>query len=221
MKKEPLDSPIVFFESIKVDHLEIPYLNEHYERISKLSKAIGSAKFQYSKEQLKEKILTDFIAQNIDSGKCKLILSLIDNIIQIIDVQSEKIDLEIYQDEVVRLTIYPIPKPLHALSQFKQDSRLLYIDSIKYAHKLGAQQSIIINTNDEIVETSICNIYFAQGHILYTPPIESGCVNGIMRQELIYNHKARERTIKRSEIYNFDKIYISNAVRGIQEAILI
>jgi para-aminobenzoate synthetase/4-amino-4-deoxychorismate lyase len=55
---------------------------------------------------------------------------------------------------------------------------------------------------------------------MFTPPIKSGILNGIMRQKLIDEGKLKEKTISIKELKNADEIYCINSVRGIKKVTL-
>lgn len=74
-----------------------------------------------------------------------------------------------------------------------------------------------INEKGEITEGSYTNIAVKQGKNIYTPPVECGLLNGIMRQKLIRTGKIKEKVLYIDDLKQADKIYCFNSIRGIIE----
>lgn len=49
----------------------------------------------------------------------------------------------------------------------------------------GAEEAILGNTRDELCEGSTSNLLVVQNGMVFTPPLESGCLNGVTRQLLL------------------------------------
>ena len=49
----------------------------------------------------------------------------------------------------------------------------------------------------------------------FTPPVESGLLDGIMRQEILRTRPVRVQKLYRDDLLNADAVYLSNALRGL------
>jgi branched-subunit amino acid aminotransferase/4-amino-4-deoxychorismate lyase len=214
VKKEAFPS---FFESIRVADHSIALWPLHYERISQLISDFAPTNQFLSIDHL-EKLILDK-TQLIDSSevKVKLTLKIENNSIVLDKMECTPIEPEEFNSEIpVRLTIYQegVKDSRSPYSNYKADSALLYRDSLIYAQSLGCDQSIILNERNEIVETSICNIFFRKDGLIYTPPLSSGCVNGVLRRAIMHEQDVHEKIIPLDALANFDSIFLTNAVRG-------
>ena len=77
---------------------------------------------------------------------------------------------------------------------------------------------ILINSEKNIVETSKGNIFIVSqlGNII-TPPLEDGCINGIIRTVLVKNKQFPiiEKSISYSELMNAKEIFVTNVIQGV------
>ena len=100
----------------------------------------------------------------------------------------------------------------------KTTNRELYNLELKKARKKGFFDVIFLNEKDEVTEGSITNIYIEKRGKLYTPPVECGLLNGIMRGVMMKkNSDIKERKISIKDLKEADAIYISNSIIGFQK----
>lgn len=69
-----------------------------------------------------------------------------------------------------------------------QIKSLCYLDNIfafEEAHEQGADEALMLNTQGNIAECSISNIFFIRNDQLLTPRIEDGCLPGTMRSTVL------------------------------------
>lgn len=204
-----------FFESILIVDGKIPLVNEHYLRISDISRVL-ECKLNFGIDKFTTTILEQ-LTQPIGYFKCRIFLSINNRELVIEKMEWEAINKEdINPIRAISLCIYPSEtKKFSPLSKFKQPSKFLYQESLKYAQKLNCEQAIILNEKQEIVETSTCNIYIVKGKKIYTPFLTSGAVGGVVRQLLIQHSEVEEKILTISDMETADEIFLSNAVRGI------
>jgi branched-chain amino acid aminotransferase len=117
---------------------------------------------------------------------------------------------------------YPdIRKPFNAISHLKTSSALLYVLASCYGQEKGWDDVIIINTEGFIAEVSSSNLFMVEGGKIFTPSLDQGCVEGVMRRVILdmgvqYHYKVTECAIQPDDLQNADEVFISNAVSGIQ-----
>jgi para-aminobenzoate synthetase/4-amino-4-deoxychorismate lyase len=105
----------------------------------------------------------------------------------------------------------------------KTTSRQLYDQEYQKAKTAGFFEVIFENERDEITEGAISNIFIRKAKIYYTPPISCGLLNGVYRQHFMKRKSsfAKERILKRQDLYQADAIYVCNSVRGLTRVRLI
>jgi branched-subunit amino acid aminotransferase/4-amino-4-deoxychorismate lyase len=80
----------------------------------------------------------------------------------------------------------------------------------------GADEVIRPNTRGEICEGCISNLFFVKDSVIYTPSLETGCLPGVMRQEVMRYIKVREVEWVMADLKNCDEIWLSNALRRLR-----
>ena len=84
-----------------------------------------------------------------------------------------------------------------------------------FANEKAFSNSILFNSDGNIVETSNSNIFILKNGKLFTPPTSDGCVDGTMRSWVLSQLKVTERTLSISDINNASEIFTTNAINGI------
>ncbi|MFC1658387.1 aminodeoxychorismate synthase component I [Candidatus Omnitrophota bacterium] len=98
----------------------------------------------------------------------------------------------------------------------KTTNRMLYDLEYRKARARGFYDVLFENQHGEVTEGAISNIFIRKGNVFYTPPVSCGLLKGVYRQYLIKTRSpaVRERVLRRSDLYQADAVYLTNAVRG-------
>ncbi len=83
------------------------------------------------------------------------------------------------------------------------------------AKERAAYEAIMLNYKDYIAEGTITNIFFVKDHILCTPAIDVGILDGITRRIILniareLKIKTKEGKFKREDLYQAQEVFISN-----------
>jgi len=100
----------------------------------------------------------------------------------------------------------------------KTSQRALYEQERKKAKKRGFFEVIFFNTQDQLTEGTITNIFLLKKGCLYTPPVYCGLLAGVLREHLLRENRAREKVLYFKDLREADKVFIGNSVRGLLEA---
>jgi branched-subunit amino acid aminotransferase/4-amino-4-deoxychorismate lyase len=98
---------------------------------------------------------------------------------------------------------------------------------LKFAWDNHADQAIILDKNNHIVETSIANILFIKDQEIHTPLLQNGCVEGVYRsylkERILKSSRLKwiEKNISLDKIKYYDTILTINALKGINYAKII
>ncbi|MGB0505378.1 MAG: aminotransferase class IV family protein [Pikeienuella sp.] len=79
----------------------------------------------------------------------------------------------------------------------------------------GVDEVIFANERDEMCEGSITNIFLDFGQGLVTPPISSGLLPGVLREELIAAGEVRESVCKIADLNHAKAVWVGNSLRGL------
>lgn len=99
------------------------------------------------------------------------------------------------------------------LLRHKTTERALY-DRTRANLPEGIEEVLFLNTRGEAAEGTISNLFADFGAGLVTPPLASGCLPGILRAKLLAESRAREQTIRCSDLAHAC-LFMGNALRGL------
>jgi branched-subunit amino acid aminotransferase/4-amino-4-deoxychorismate lyase len=94
----------------------------------------------------------------------------------------------------------------------KTTERGLY-DVVRSVLPEGIDEMIFLNERDEVCEGTITNIFVDINGVLATPPLTSGVLPGVLRQELLENGKAAEVVLGLGDLAA--GFYVGNSLRGL------
>ena len=115
-----------------------------------------------------------------------------------------------------------IAKPTNILSNLKLTSSIFFVLAGIYKKENQLDECIILNHQNNIAEALSSNIFLVKDNKIYTPPLASGCLNGIMRNEIIEIAKSLNYNVidnlslNTNDLINADEIFITNAISGIK-----
>ena len=83
------------------------------------------------------------------------------------------------------------------------------------AKKRGAYEAIMLNASGKLTEGTICNLFFYNDGILYTPSLDCGILDGITRGVVIdlakrEDLKVKEGKFTRKDLYSAEEVFITN-----------
>lgn len=91
-----------------------------------------------------------------------------------------------------------------------------------FADENGYDNCLLINDEKNVIEALNGNLFMLMGNKLVTPPISEGCLNGVMRKQILALAKkietieVEEAPISPFDLQKADELFITNVVRGIQ-----
>ena len=84
--------------------------------------------------------------------------------------------------------------------------------------KTGCYEVIFVNPKGEICEGSFTNLFVKIGDQLFTPPLASGLLPGVLRGYLIETGQAQQKALNLEDLQNAETIFVGNSLRGLLEA---
>lgn len=102
--------------------------------------------------------------------------------------------------------------------QHKTTRRALY-DQARADLPTGLDEWLFLNSRDELCEGTITNVFVESGdgrHL--TPPLSSGLLPGILREELLGDGKVTEAPISLTLLQNARSVHVGNSLRGLIKA---
>jgi len=100
----------------------------------------------------------------------------------------------------------------------KTTNRLVYDQAYKNATAQGFADTLFFNEKGELTEGAISNVFIVKNEVWYTPPLESGVLSGIYREQLLASRSdIKVQPIYKEELLAADKVFIANALRGLRQ----
>ncbi len=122
-------------------------------------------------------------------------------------------EVELYKDFYVAANL---------LSTVKTNNRSINVLASIFAQENDYQNCLLINDKKNVIEAINGNLFIVNGNVIKTPPLDEGCVKGIMRKqimELITKHPdytLEEAPISSFELQKADELFFTNVIVGIQ-----
>lgn len=140
-------------------------------------------------------------------------ISKIDNpFYKINDLNNSSYEVELYKDHLVATDL---------LSTLKSNNRALNVLAGIFAKENNYNNTLLLNTDKKVIEASNGNLFVVKGSQIKTPPSKDGCINGVLRKQLIeIISKNKEFTMVEDSISAFelqkaDELFITNVISGI------
>jgi branched-chain amino acid aminotransferase len=123
-----------------------------------------------------------------------------------------KYTVDLYKDHYVQVGMLP---------NLKTNNKILNVLGSIFAKENDLDNCILINDNKEVVEALQSNIFLIYDQEIHTPPLTSGCLDGIIRKQIIRMAKDLDLNIKETVINPFDlqkadELWLSNSIQGIR-----
>jgi branched-chain amino acid aminotransferase len=214
------------FTTLRIVEGEAFAFERHWRRLEK-DAAMVRMTIPYAGPRVRVN-LQEVIRANVVSEGCARIY-LIYN--QVGFWQSEEsmpqVDLVIYTAplpayrEPVRLTLREHGR--HAASPLagvKTISWLTNVWSVAEAQKEGFDEVILLNERGEVAECTAANVYMVKGDTILTPPLSSGCLEGVTRGVLFEiagetGVSVKEQVLRPEDLYGADEVFISSTNRNL------
>ncbi len=98
----------------------------------------------------------------------------------------------------------------------KTTIRDLYTQELNLASKLGCEDVILIDTDNNVSETCLRNLFFKiKGH-WYTPSLNKGGLPGTLRQKLLDKKWVSILDINLETLFHAEQILVGNSLRGLE-----
>ncbi|RWX00828.1 aminotransferase class IV [Flavobacterium cerinum] len=108
------------------------------------------------------------------------------------------------------------------LSTLKSTNKMVQITGSVFAHENGLQNCLLVNDEKNVIEALQGNLFMLTGNRLVTPPVSDGCLNGVMRRQVlalaqkVEGLEVVEASISPFDLQKADELFITNVIKGIQ-----
>jgi branched-chain amino acid aminotransferase len=106
------------------------------------------------------------------------------------------------------------------LAGVKVTSWLNNVWNLDEAQKAGFDEVVLLNERGEVAECTAANIFCVREGRVLTPPLSSGCLEGVTRGVVLEigaaaGVRVEERALRPEDLYSADGVFISSTNRGV------
>ncbi len=128
-------------------------------------------------------------------------------------LHDKRYEVELFKDHFVNSGI---------LSTLKTNNKIVQVLGSIFAKENDYQNCLLLNETKTIVEALNGNLFLVKGSIIKTPPLTDGCLNGILRKQIIAiclqlpEYTLEEASVSPFELQKADEMFVTNVISGIQ-----
>lgn len=222
------------FESIRVINGKIMFWEDHYFRLMASMRIMRmEIPMNFSPEFLEKEIVDLIAANNLEKKPARIKINVFRKEGGLYQPRTREIGYCI--------RIFALEKPFYSLSEkqcvvelfkdhylnsgllstLKSTNKALNVLAGIYAEENGYENLLLLNEKKMVVEAINGNIFSVKAKQIKTPPIEDGCLNGILRKNLVKivsnweDFELVEASISPFELQKADELFITNSISGI------
>ena len=222
------------FETVKIINNKILFLEEHYFRLMSAMRIVRmEIPMNFTMEYIEEQILEVVTANNCNnSGRARITVyrnqggnylpktnsvSFLINAValenQLYFIDNKEYEVDLYKD-------FYVTKQL--LSNIKTTNKMINVVGSIFAKENDLDNCLLLNDSKNVIEGLQGNVFMLLGNKLITPPLSEGCLNGIMRKQIINlaqkieTIEVLEEPISPFNLQKADELFITNVIKGIQ-----
>jgi len=222
------------FETLKIVNGKILFLEDHYFRLMASMRIVRmEIPMNFTLEYIENQVLLLVEQLEIsDSARVRFTVfrneggfyapqtNEISYLIQATALENKKYffsskvyEVELYKDNLITKQL---------LSTLKTTSKIIQVTASVFAKENDFNSCLMMNDSKNVIEAISGNIFMLSNNVLSTPPISEGCLNGIMRKQLLAlakffpNIEFKEAIISPFDLQKADELFVTNVIKGIQ-----
>ena len=185
------------FETVKIVNSKILFLEDHYFRLMSSMRIVRmEIPMNFTMEYLEAQVLLTVKVNHCENAARARITvfrnegglylpetNAISFVIQVFPIEVKDYVIKTLSYEVDLYKDFHIAK--HLLSTLKTANKMMYITGSIFAKENDLQNCLLLNEEKNVVEALQGNVFMLMGNTLITPPISDGCLNGVMRKNIL------------------------------------
>ena len=216
------------FETMKVVNGRILLEEYHFER---LFSGLGALKFKipalFTRQKITEQV-KELYRKNNHEGSVRVRLSVSrgsgglydcnDKFSYLIESWALEQNDPILNENGLVIDIFPdARKSIDKFSNLKSANYLPYVMAALWAKDNKLNDALILNQHNRICDATIANIFWVKSESLFTPPLNEGCVAGVMRKRILdLDQDITEKNMAEDDLLNADEVFLTNATSGVR-----
>ena len=223
------------FESVRYVNGTLFFWEDHYFRLMASMRILRmEIPMEFTMEFLEEEIKNTIKANELENGAVRVRLTVFRNegglytpstneVSYVIETSSMESPFFILNEETYEVELfkdYYVNKDM--LSNLKSTNKILNVVAGVYAKENGYANCLLVNTDKKVVEAINGNLFLVKGNQIKTAPLSDGCLDGIIRKNLMKmiagseEYDLVEESISPFELQKVDELFLTNSIVGIQ-----
>ncbi|NAS30360.1 aminotransferase class IV [Flavobacteriaceae bacterium R38] len=223
------------FETIKVVNSKIFFWEEHYLRLMASMRILRmDIPMNFTMEHLESEILKTVLDSQLESQPVRIRFTVFrdtdglytpntNTVSYIIEVKETASPFYLLDESDYIVDLYKDywVNP-DMLSTLKSANKIIHVTAGIYAKENDLHNCLLLNQKKNVVEAINGNIFLVTGNVIKTPPLSDGCLNGILRKQLIKmlskidDYTLEETSISPFELQKADELFLTNVISGIR-----
>ena len=221
------------FETLKVVNNNILFLEDHYFRLMSSMRILRmEIPMNFTMEFIEKQVL-ELVQNNDIENSARVRMTVFRNtggfylphtneisyLVQSTELNSKEYVLNSNRYEVDLFKDFYVTKQL--LSSIKSTNKAVQIVGSIFAAENDLQNCLLLNDSKNVIEALNGNLFMLKEGKLTTPPVSEGCLNGIMRKQVLAIAKTMDVEVEETPISPFDlqkadELFLTNVISGIQ-----
>ncbi|RZJ67740.1 MAG: aminotransferase class IV [Flavobacterium sp.] len=222
------------FETVRILDGKVLFLEDHYFRLMSSMRIVRmEIPMTFTMEFFESQLLLAAESENCtDSGRARITVyrsgggfylpqtNEVEWIASAIPLENKLYSFSDATYEVDLFKDFYVTKQL--LSSIKSTNKLINITGSIFADENGLDNCLLLNDSKNVIEALNGNIFMLSGKKLITPPVSEGCLNGVMRKQILAiarkneNIEVVEEVISPFDLQKADELFLTNVITGIQ-----
>lgn len=224
------------FETLKVVNGKIFFWEDHYFRLMASMRILRmDIPMTFTMEFLESEILKTLEANNLSQASARVRLNVdrgeggkylpSDQAKVHFNISAEPHNNPFYSIDANTKYVVDLYKDYFVapglLSGLKSNNKAIQVIGNIYAKENDFDNCLVLNTNKSVIEALNGNLFLVKGDTIKTPPLEDGCLKGVMRKQILellakdVNVIVEETSISPFELQKADELFVTNVIKGI------
>jgi branched-chain amino acid aminotransferase len=214
------------FTTLRIFHGEAFAFERHWRRLEK-DAALTRIPLNYTSAKVRVNLHEVIRANEVSEGAARIYF--VYNKIGVWQGSEEQPDVDLiiytaslpaYRD-VIRLSLREHGRDAASpMSGVKSTSWLTNVWAVAEANKQGFDEVVMLNERGEASECTSANIFMVRDGKIFTPPLSSGCLEGVTRAILMEiapeaGIPVIEKTLMPDDLYSAEEVFISSTNRNL------
>lgn len=220
------------FETIRVVNGKLCFVEDHFKRLKMgvdlLKMKSSNISFNDVKVQIEELLVKNKITAG---GRVRLTVfrdadgfyqPLNEKKAYVIEAIPIENNLYVLNENGLTLAIFDEQrKGTSKLSNIKTTNSLQQILAGIYCKENNLDECLMLNKHGRIAEATSSNVFLYKNNNIYTPSLEEGCMDGVMRKQILriaekLNINVFEGMVNGSMLLQADELFLTNVIKGVQ-----